>query len=292
MPPGRRYRRRNSRRRGRRSSKLRYIKRRTGAKSQSRQIASLERRVSQLNKEATQYAQFEARPEGSAGTGIDLTNGDFHVSCIIRPNQWQPLFQTGTLTGANTTFTVNKMKVTSADLQFVFSPSDSLEPLTPRIVRLWILKLRKETAMDVLSETANMSTAGLNASASANNDLVHQSTTGGGLMTMVKFNPAAFDIKAYREFTVANILEETAVGEGDTVLQNTKDALKRVRIRMPMGNEFKVAKGGVLELAELDTMPLDRWYAVAHVGGWDGGLSAVNTVRMDTNWVLNSKMYI
>lgn len=293
MPSGRRYRRRNYGRRGRRSSKLRYIKRRTGAKSQSRQIASLERRVTQLDKEASQYAQFETRPEGAGGgTGLSLIDGSFHVSALVRPNAWHPIFQTGTLTGANTTFTVNKMKVTSADLQFVFSPTDSELALTPRVVRVWVLKLKKETAMDVLAETAQMSTAGLNAQVAANNDLVHRSTLGGGLYTMVKFNPAAFDIKHYREFTVANILQETGVPEEDDNLTNTKDALKRVRMRVPMGNELKVPKGGVLELGELDTMPNDRWYVVVNVGGFDGGTSALNSIRMDSNWTLNTKMYI
>jgi len=59
-----------------------------------------------------------------------------------------------------------------------------------------------------------------------------------------------------------------------------------------MGNELKVPKGGVLELGELDTMPNDRWYVVVNVGGFDGGTSALNSIRMDTNWTLNTKMYI
>lgn len=269
---------------------MRYIKRKTGARSQSRQIASLERRVTRIAKESSQYAQFEILPEGSGGgTGINLGQGDFYVSCLTRPANWKPIFQAAALTGATTGNTVNKCKMTSSDLQFVFSPQDSLVALTPRIVNLWVLKLRKETAMDVLSETANMSSAGLTA---ANNDVVHKSTVGGGAFTMIKWNPASFQVMAHRQFTVANIVEETAVVEEDTEITNTHDALKRVRIFQKMGNELKAPKGSVLEMNELDTMPNDRYYVVVHVGGWSGGTSSLNGVRMDTNWCIQTRMYI
>lgn len=283
-------RRRNFGRRRRRTSRLRNIKRKTGARSQSRQIASLERRVNRIAKESSQYAQFEILPEGAGqGTGVNLNTGDFYVSCLTRPANWKPIFQAAALTGATTGNTVNKCKMTSADLQFVFSPQDSLEALTPRIVNVWLLKLRKETAMDVLSETGNMSSAGLT---TANNDVVHKSTVAGGAFTMIKWNPASFHVLQHRQFTLANIIQETAVpGEDDTVT-NTYDALKRVRMIPKMGNELKVPKGSVLELNELDTMPNDRYYVVVHVGGWTGGAGLVNGVRMDTNWCINTRMYI
>lgn len=281
---------RNYGRRRRRSTRMRYIKRRTGARAQSRQIASLERRVNTLTKEASQYAQFEVRPNESGGaTGIELVDGEFHSSFLMKPQQWIPLFQTAALTGETDTNTVNKMKVTSADLQFVFTPTDSLLPLTPRIVRLWVMKLRKETSRDVLAETNQMTTSGLNAL--NNNDLIHKTALGGGLFTMIKWNPAAFDIKMYREFTVANIVQETGADE-DVPVTNTKDALKRCRMRFSMGNELKVPKGAVLEMNNQDIQDNDRWFVVVHVGGFDGGTSAINGIRMDTNWVLNTRMYI
>lgn len=269
---------------------MRGIKRRTGARSQSKQIASLERRVGRLTKEASQFAQFEILPEGAApGTGLDLTDGAFFSSCLTRPANWKPIFQAGPLTGATTGNTVNKMKMTSSDLQFIFSPISSLVALTPRVVNLWLLKLRKETAMDVLSETAQMSSAGLTA---ANNDIVHKSTVAGGAFTMIKWNPASFQVMQHRQFTVANIVEETAIVGEDTEITNTHDALKRVRMFQKMGNELKAPKGTVLELNEVDTMPNDRWYVVVHVGGWTGGVPQVNGVRMDTNWCLNTRVYI
>ena len=288
MAYGRRRRRGNFSRRRRRPSRMRGIKRRTGARSQSKQIASLERRVGRITKEASQFAQFEILPEGSAGgTGFNLVDGAFASFCLTRPANWKPIFQTGPLTGATTTNTVNKMKMTSADLQFVFSPQDSLIALTPRIVNLWLIKLRKETAMDVLAETAQMSSTGLT---TANNDVVHKSTVAGGAFTMIKWNPASFQVMQHRQFTVANIIQETAVPDADQGITNTYDALKRVRMFQKMGNELKAPKGTVLELNETDIMPNDRWYVVLHVGGWTAG--DVNAVRMDTNWCLNSRVYI
>jgi len=248
--------------------------------------------MSRITKEASQYAQFELLPEGSGGgTGINLNTGDFFCSCLTRPANWKPIFQAGPLTGATTTNTVNKLKMTSADLQFVFSPTNSELPLTPRIVNLYLIKLRKETAMDVLSETTQMSSAGLTA---ANNDVVHKSTVAGGAFTMIKWNPASFHVLQHRQFTVANIVQETAVApaEGDVSITNTYDALKRVRMIQKMGNELKAPKGTVLEMNEIDTMPNDRYYVVVHVGGWQGGTSAPNGVRMDTNWCLNTRVYI
>jgi len=290
MPYRRRGSRRNYRRRSRRPSRLRYIKRRKGARAQSRQIASLERRVTQLDKESTQYAQFSTVPENAAGaTGLPLPDGQFNVSCLIKPGSWNAIFQSWVLTGENAAFTPNKMKVTSADLQFVFSPKDSLTALTPRIVRVWLLKLKKETAMETLQASNQMNSAGFNA---LDDKYIYKTTTGGGLETMVKFNPAAFDIKQYREFTLANIVQETAddVGDTDIPVTNTADALKRVRMFQTMGNEFKVPQGGVRAMQEADVMPLDRWYVVTHVGGF--GADSDNQVRMDTNWFLNSKMYV
>ena len=262
---------------------------RRGKKTTKQEVEHLQRQVRKLTTQASKFCQFDVRPEGSpnTGTGIDLVHDQFYVSCLTRPNSWVNIFQTTT----EQMDIATQLKMLSYDLQFVFSPKNSLEPLTPRIVDVWLYKLKSETAMDLLAETSNMSSAGMTA---ANNDVVHKSIVAGGAYTMIAFNPASFNIIQHRQFTIANILEETGVTEPltDTVLANTGDALTRCRMRGRFGNELKVPKGKVLELAELDTMPLDRYYVCVHVGGWAGGTSAVNAVRMDTNWTINTKVYI
>lgn len=293
------YRRRNSRRRRGRPTRLRNIKRRIGARSQSRQIASLARSVKQLKKEATQYAQWTMPLEGAGGDyGVTLENGEFYVNSLMRPQGWTPLFQTtanvGGADGGTVALGPNKMKVMSFDIQLLFSPANSTIPLTPRIVNVWVLKFRKETASDTLNATSNFSTAGVNDSAEeATSPLFYRTNSDGGLPTMIKLNPAAFDIKAYRQFTVANILEETSVIEENTDLTNTFNSLKRVRMNVRCGNELKPAKGTVRQMTEQEIMPLDRYYVLVHVGGWGGpGVDGDNKLRMDSNIFVNTRVYV
>jgi hypothetical protein len=237
--------------------------------------------------------------EGAGGEyGITLNNGEFYVSSLMRPQGWSPLFQTtanvGGADGGTVALGPNKMKVMSFDLQLLFSPADSRIALTPRVINVWVLKFRKETASDTLNATQNFSTAGVNASAAElTSPLFYRTTSDGGLPTLIKLNPAAFDIRAYRQFTLANILEETSVLDENTSLTNTQNALKRVHIRVPCGNELKPAKGTVRQMTEQEIMPLDRYYVLVHVGGWGGpGVDQDNSVRMDSNIFVNSRVYV
>merc|ERR1739848_628360 len=88
---------------------------------------------------------------------------------------------------------------------------------------------------------------------------------GGGLPTMVKFNPASFRIHAYREFTIANIMQETAsvVEDEDVAVTNTFNALKRCRIRFRTNTKIKPPQGTWREMQESEIMPLDRKYLEA-----------------------------
>ena len=131
-----------------------------------------------------------------------------------------------------------------------------------------------------------MSTTGFNAAA---NGLYYENTfTDGGYATMVKLNPASFKIHAYREFTVANIMQETPVPDDDVAVTNTFNALKRVRIYLPTGMKLKPATGLWKNMTENDIMPKDRRYLIVHTGGWGG--DGDNTVQMDTNIIVNSRV--
>lgn len=254
-----------------------------GAKAQQKQILSLQRQVNATKQkldDRIQYAQFFSPLEGGTGPDnaqIELTDNQFYVSNLMRPSSWDGVFQTTTASEQG-----NKAIIRNFDIQLVFSPKNSITPLTPRIIRVYCLSLRPETAQDTLNGTANMSTVGLNAAA---NGLYYKNTfVDGGLATMVKFNPGSFKIHHYREFTVANIMEETSVTEPEDLnvaVTQTKDALKRVRIHWQCGNKLKPATGIWSNMAEGEIMPKDRKYLVVHVGGWanDGD----NGIHMDTN---------
>ena len=291
---------RRTRRRSKRSTRnMRSIKSRKGASAQQRQLASLQRQVrrnANKLKEVTQHVQYSIPLTGTTEITSALTDGAFDCYSLVRPNQWGPIFQTNALTGAGNALTApNKVRLTRMDLQMVFSPGDSLATMTPRIVRVWVVKLKPETANQTLEATVGMSGTGINAHvANHPGDLFYTTPAHGALQTMVKLNPAAFNIMAYREFTLANTLEETIVTPGGELgennpLSNTFDALKRVRIHMKISNVLKVAMGSWREMEAADVMPNDRYYLLTHVGGFGGGELNINAVRMDTNIVVQGR---
>lgn len=288
-------------RRPRRKSAYKNIKNNTGAKAQSKQIAHLTRSVRQLQKEAVSYAQFAIPLEGiptlpTIDTSAIMPLGDFFITPLTVPKYWKPIFQTDALTGAATgvtTLAPNKVKMLNFDLQLTFSPTDSLVALTPRIMRVWVLKLRKETAQDTLQQTDNMTTAGFNTSANRDENIVYRTALDGGLPTMVKFNPAALKVLAYREFQLQNIMEETAnVDPDDDTSITSRPPIKRVRIKVPAGNELKPASGSFKEMEPLDVMANDRYYLCVNHGGWAVDDAATNGVYCDSNLFVNTKTYI
>ena len=269
------------------SKNKKFIKKSNKPKAQQKQILSVQRQLTAVKsklRDRAQYAQFRCPIEGGSGVSNDaitLTDGDFYVNNLMRPSSWGNIFQTN----ADTT-NGNKATIKNYDIQLVFSPSNSLIPMTPRIVRVYVVSLKAETAADTLNQTNNMSTAGLNGL--PNGQLYWNSFVDGGLATMVKFNPAAFKIHAYREFTLANIVQETPT-ENDVAITNTKDALKRVRMHVRRGNKIKPPTGTWKQMTENDIMPRDRLYLITHVGGWSPTLAEENAVRMDTNIVVSTR---
>lgn len=291
------YNRRRYRRYGKRSAastNLRYIKKRKGARSQQLQMVSLQRQLTATKnklRDRAQWSQWELPLEPSSlGTSLDLTNGEFYVVGLTRPAAMTGLFQS--VTGGGTippipAIASNIAHYKSWDIQMIFSPKNSLTALTPRIIRVYVLSLRNETAQDTLANTGGMNTTGLNAATAG--VYTHVTNSDGGLPTLVKFNPAAFKIHAYREFTLANIVQETAqpLEDEDVPITNTTDALKRCRIRLKSNTKIKPPQGTWREMTEPEIMPTDRKYLVVHVGGWAADQD--NQVHMDTNIVVTMR---
>lgn len=286
----------NTRSRNRAAARnLRKISRRKSASAQQQQIASVQRQVIAVKskvRERAQYAQY-AVPLNDDTFDMELTNGAFHCSPMICPLQYKPIFQAQPLVGQEDVLASNKCTVRNFDVQLVFSPKNSLTALTPRIVRVYWLTLKPETAMATLQDTSGMTQVGLNTNSSTpatEGQLTHITLTDGGLATMVKFNPSAFRIRYYKEFTLANILEETSVTEDDTWLTNTSNALRRVRFRIRAGNKLKPPRGTWRQMTVDDIMPKDQHYLVVHVGGWGGpDVDGDNGIHMDTNITVNTR---
>lgn len=271
------------------------IKRRTDADSQSRQILRLDRQVRQLRAESTTFAQWTMPLEGQATNSIDLTDGQFYVSSLVRPAAWQPLFQStiagGIPTAPGVSFTSQKVRVHGMDFSVVFSPTNSTIPLTPRLVNFYILKLKNETGSDVLQKTGGMNTSGLNTAAAADSNIVLRDDLAGGLSTLIRWNPAAFHICYQKTLKIANIVQETIVPDDDVAITNTRDALRRIHFKVKMGNLLQPATGTWKLMNELDVYPSDRYYMVVHVGGFTGGALNENGVTMSQLAVVNTTMY-
>lgn len=271
----------------------RYIKARKSSYHQQRQLLSLQKQNQRLyNKvrDRAQYAQFfvpiDEPDEGTNGNQKTLENGEFYVTDLVKPNSFAAIFQS-----SSTTTLSNKFQFRSYDIQLLFSPKNSEVSLTPRVVRVYVLGLRPETASRTLNETSNMSSDGLNNASP--NTYTRITNSDGGLPTLVKFNPACFKIHAYREFLMGNILneEDQALAEGNQPSANLKDPIKRARIFHKMSNKLKTGIGSWREIAPNQLMPNDRRFLVVHVGGWGGAdVDGDNAVTMNTNIVVNGRL--
>ena len=272
----------------------RFIKRSKNAASQQKQLLSLQRQLDRTKnklKDRAKWSQWSLPLEPvSAGNQFELVDGQFYVCGLTRPAAQEAIFQS--LAGDGQIPPIipiapNIAHYKSCDIQMLFSPKNSTTALTPRIVRVFVLSLKKETAQDTLQGTGGMNTTGLNNAPTG--VYTHVTNSDGGLPTMVKFNPASFRIHAYREFTIANIMQETAslVEDEDVAVTNTFNALKRCRIRFRTNTKIKPPQGTWREMTESEIMPLDRKYLVVHVGGWAGDQD--NAVVMNTNITWNMR---
>lgn len=289
----RKFRSRTSKRRPTASKNTRYIKNRRGSYHQQKQLLSLQRQVKFQHtklRDRAQYAQFNVPLDeadgGTTGHQKTLPNGSFYVSDLVKPSAFTPIFQsTSTIT------LTNKFQFSSYDIQLLFSPKNSETALTPRVVRVWVLGLRPETGSKTLNDTAQMSSAGLNAAPA--NEYTYSTQSDGGLNTLVKFNPAAFKIHAYREFLMGNILNETSqepVTENQ-LSANVSDPIKRARIMFRMRNKLKPASESWRVMTTAQIMPNDRRYLCVHVGGWGGpDVDGDNEIVMNTNIICNGRL--
>ena len=270
-----------------------YIKNRRGSYHQQKQLLSLQRQVNYTHnkvRDRAQYAQFfvplDEPDEGSNGSQVTLPNGSFYVTDLVKPSQFASIFQS-----SSTVTLTNKFQFSSYDIQLLFSPKNSETAFTPRIVRVWVLGLRPETGARTLNETSQMTSTGLNNAPI--NEYHRIVNSDGGLATLVKFNPAAFKIHAYREFLMGNILNETEVTEplADQVSANISDPIKRARIMFRMRNKLKTPSESWRTMTPNQLMPNDRRFLCINVGGWGGeGVDGDNAVVMNANIICNGRL--
>jgi TolA-binding protein len=236
---------------------------RTKAKSQARQINALASKIKTLEKkqkQTRQYCQFRKEIDNRS---LDFqTNSGWSVENLVDPDDWIGIFQAN-----NEVENSNKITVRSMTCEFYFRITDSKLPCTPKIITCFLVKLRKETGVQTLNDTGQMSTAGFGTAA---NQSVLWETVGIGTseLTLAKVNPAAFEVVKVKKFQIQNIVEETAVTDLDTDLTTAAGTYRRFTWKLKMGNLIKAnANKKWSEMSSDQVAIKDRLYLLVHMGG-------------------------
>lgn len=273
MPNFTRKRGRSYRTRKNRHSKVSTLdaKTRTGAKAQSNQIVKLQKQLNFVKKKVRdnrQFAQFEVNAGSTA-----LTNGAWHIRELVNPTNWNTRFQTTDDLTEN-----SKINLHSMFLQLYYRPTNSLIPLTAKIVTVYIVKLRKETALQTLEETAQMttptSTTGFNDS-NNKNKLWDTQNIGLSYECLPTLNRGCFKIIKKKTFQVQNIIQNTAATDAtteefpDVAVTTPNGTFKSVKFYLRCYNKIQSGRGDKSwkEMGSGDLEVGDRYYLLTHVGG-------------------------
>ncbi|AXQ66294.1 MAG: putative capsid protein [Cressdnaviricota sp.] len=257
------------------------------AKSQAYQINSLVNKVKALEKkqkQTRQYCQFS-----KAIQNVDLpllTNSGFQIENLVDPAGWDALFQSN-----NEVENSNKLTMRSCSMEFYFRIVNSLLPCTPKIITVFLVKLREETAIELLNDTGQLSTAAFGVNA---NSGVYWETIPVGLTedALCKLSPSAFKILKVKKFQLQNIIEDTAIVDEDTSVTSVKGTFKRFSWNIRCGNLLKSAANKKWkDMTPLDVSIKDRLYLIVHQGG-AGALAPPETdngVNMSVNCIFNCR---
>lgn len=228
--------------------------------SNARRIRSLETKVAQNR----MYAQYEL----NAGN-TELTNGSWHVRQLVNPTQWVARFQATEKVEAN-----SKVQLHSCQIQLYHRPTDSLLPLTAKMITVYLVKLKRETALQTLEDTGQMDTAGFNQTDNKDR-LWDTQNIGLSYECLPALNKACFTVIQKRQFQVQNIIQLTAATSAtveeapDVAVTTPPFTFKKTNMYMKCKNIIKSGRGDKpwKEMAEADLEVGDRYYLLTHVGG-------------------------
>lgn len=251
---GRAYRRRSAA-----ASKIQAAFRRR-KRSQAKRITTLEKKVA----DNRQWAQYELNSGNTT-----LTNGAWSVISLVNPAQWIPRFQSTDKVSQN-----SKVNLYSVQIQLYHRPTDSLLPLTAKMITVYLVKLRRETALQVLEDSGQMTTAGFNQTDNKNY-LWDTQNIGLSYEALPSLNQGMFKILAKKEFQVQNIIQNTAATSvtvetsPDVAVTDPPFTFRKINMYKKVSNLIKSGRGDKhwKELAEDELDSMDRYYLLTHVGG-------------------------
>ena len=227
------------------------------------------------------------KPQGD-GDGVFLVTGEWRVRPLIRPDQWEPIFQ-ATSEVSNS----NKFNITSYRLEMFISPSDSLISLTPKFVSCYLVSLKSATATQFLDDTD-----GFNRTEFDNAEGQYWQGTQsipGADISMPLLNKAVFTIHMKKQMILQNIVEETPSldPDDDTAVTNPAFTHRRISRKFKHESLLKTADNKKWkDLVEAEIAPTKRLYLLWYQGGFDQAVSEGgngNTCTVGYNLIFNGR---
>jgi hypothetical protein len=238
----------------------------TSARSQSKQIVKLQKQVDKLDiktkdmyisayfSNGDSFKMYDGLGPIGSGTGNIPTNPTFYIRELFKPALLEPVFTTTAAFNEN-----QKVRIKSMIYKGKLGISPTINPandpnspdivspaVTPTYIQMWIVTLKKETGRQLMNETENMDQDKFNTLAnggpfSVQNVNVHIGDGNIGRRGNAMLNPAFFNIRSYRSFTMGNDVETYTT---NTPVSNISDVAKSFSIKIPMNNLVKSGAGG------------------------------------------------
>lgn len=267
----------------RRLQKSYHHKKHNSVSTLAQRVARVERSVDN----AKQWAQYQMKPQGD-GEGFSLTTGEWVVRPIIRPDQWQDVFQTTSEVNNS-----NKFNITSFRLEMFLSPKDSLISLTPKFVSVYLVSLKGATATQFLDDTDQFQRTPFDNS--EGQYWQGSESIPGADISMPLLNKAVFKIHMKRQMILQNIVEETPNldPDDDTSVTNPSFTHRRISRSFKHNSLLKTADNKKWkDLVEEEIRPVQRLYLLWYQGGFDQAVSEGgngNTVDVGYNLIFNGR---
>lgn len=241
-------------------------------------IRSLERKVASNR----QWGSYEL----NAGN-TTLTNGAWHIRQLVNPTQWIAQFNSTGEIEEN-----RQVQLYSCYIQLYHRPTDSLIPLTQKFVTVYLCKLKKETAMQTLEDTAQMTTpsatTGFNTAANKG-QLWETQNIGATFECFPELNRGCFKVIKKKQFKVQNIIQNTAAtletteAAPDVPVTTPPFTFKQTNMYMRTFNTIKSGRHDKSwkEMSESDLDHQDRYFLITHVGGFGSTLTLEDGNTLD-----------
>lgn len=281
------YRRNNYRRRRKnRYTKTDYLTKKSKT-SQAYQILNLGNQVKAIRyklKASKQWCQYQ-KNLSTIELDLEVNNG-WQVEKLVDPTGWGSIWQ-----ASNEVENSNKLTIKSMYLEMYFRPQNSLLSLSPKIMTVSLVKLKQETAIEMLNDTGQMSSAGFGVNANAGK---YWTTTDLGLTykCLGRLSPACYRVIKTAKFQIQNIIESTALpdGEGNTDLTTPRNTYKRITWKIRMNNVLKTSSSQKWKDLTSDELEIkDRLFLIIHQGGETSIAEGDNVVDMSANCTFNCR---